>query len=110
MAGVGPMQGQANVFYRYAPEKIPFAIERYQNETNRLYDVLDKQLSGNEYIAGDYSIADIAHWPWIDAHDWAGIDLEQYSNLKRWHEEVGKRTCGNKRKRHTATKEKRVIR
>ncbi len=91
MAGVGPMQGQANVFYRYAPEKIPFAIERYQNETNRLYDVLDKQLSGNEYIAGDYSIADIAHWPWIDAHDWAGIDLEQYSNLKRWHEEVGKR-------------------
>lgn len=91
MAGVGPMQGQANVFYRYAPEKIPFAIERYQNETNRLYDVLDKQLSGNEYIAGDYSIADIAHWPWIDAHDWAGIDLEQFSNLKRWHEEVGKR-------------------
>lgn len=91
MAGVGPMQGQANVFYRYAPEKIPFAIERYQNETNRLYDVLDKKLSENEYIAGDYSIADIAHWPWIDAHDWAGIDLDKFRNLKRWHQEVGRR-------------------
>lgn len=91
MAGVGPMQGQANVFYRYAPEKIPFAIERYQNETNRLYDVLDKKLSENEYIAGDYSIADIAHWPWIDAHDWAGIDLDKFCNLKRWHQEVGRR-------------------
>ncbi len=91
MAGVGPMQGQANVFYRYVPEKIPFAIERYQNETNRLYDVLDKQLSEKEFIAGGYSIADIAHWPWIDAHDWAGIDLNIFPNLKRWHEEVGRR-------------------
>ena len=91
IAGVGPMQGQANVFYRYTPEKIQYAIDRYQNETNRLYSVLDKQLEDREYIGGDYSIADIAHWPWIDAHAWAGIDLEKFTNLKRWHEFVGER-------------------
>jgi glutathione S-transferase len=91
IAGVGPMQGQANVFYRYAPEKIQYAIDRYQNETNRLYSVLDKQLKDNEYISGDYSIADIAHWPWIDAYAWAGIDLDKYTNLKRWHKSVGER-------------------
>ncbi len=91
IAGVGPMQGQANVFYRYTPEKIQYAIDRYQNETNRLYSVLDKHLENREYIGGDYSIADIAHWPWIDAHEWAGIDLEKFTNLKRWHESVGER-------------------
>ncbi len=91
MAGVGPMQGQANVFYRYAPEKIQYAIDRYQNETKRLYGVMDGQLSESEFIAGEYSIADIAHWPWIDAHEWAGIDLEQFPNLKRWYEQIGKR-------------------
>jgi len=91
IAGVGPMQGQANVFYRYTPEKIQYAIDRYQNETNRLYSVLDKQLEDREYIGGDYSIADIAHWPWIDAHAWAGIDLEKFTNLKRWHKSVGER-------------------
>ena len=91
MAGVGPMQGQANVFFRYTPEKIQYAIDRYQNETKRLYTVLDTQLAESEYIAGEYSIADIAHWPWIDAHEWAGIDLEEFSNLQRWHEQIGKR-------------------
>lgn len=91
MAGVGPMQGQANVFYRYAPEKIQYAIDRYQNETKRLYGVMNRQLSEDEFIAGEYSIADIAHWPWIDAHEWAGVDLDQFPNLKRWYEQVGKR-------------------
>ena len=91
MAGIGPMQGQANVFYRYAPEKIQYAIDRYQNETKRLYGVLDRQLSENEYISGEYSIADIAHWPWIDGHEWSGLSLEQFPNLKRWHDRVGKR-------------------
>ena len=98
IAGVGPMQGQANVFYRYTPKKIKYAIDRYQNETNRLYAVLDKQLSDQEYISGDYSIADIAHWPWINAHDWAGIDLDKYKNLKRWYKTVGKRPAVNKGK------------
>ena len=73
MGGVGPMQGQANVFFRYSPEKIPFAIERYQNETRRLYEVLDRRLGETEYLAGDYSIADIATWPWVTLHDWAGV-------------------------------------
>ena len=65
MGGVGPMQGQANVFFRYAPEKIPFAIERYQNETRRLYEVLDRRLGEAEYLAGEYGLADIATWPWV---------------------------------------------
>lgn len=91
MSGVGPMQGQANVFYRYAPEKIQYAIDRYQNETKRLYGVMDRQLSEDEFIAGEYSIADIAHWPWIDAHEWAGVDLGQFPNLKRWYEQIGRR-------------------
>ena len=68
MGGVGPMQGQANVFYRYAPEKIPFAIERYQRETRRLYEVLERRLGESEYLAGDYSIADVATWPWVTLH------------------------------------------
>ena len=72
MGGVGPMQGQANVFFRYAPEKIPYAIDRYQNETKRLYEVLDRRLGEAEYLAGDYSIADIATWPWVTLHGWAG--------------------------------------
>ncbi len=91
MAGVGPMQGQANVFLRYAPEKIKFGIDRYQNETKRLYSVLDGRLGEFEYLAGDYSIADIATWPWINAHEWAGISLENYQNLTRWFELVGNR-------------------
>lgn len=106
MAGVGPMQGQANVFYRYTPEKIHYAIDRYQNETKRLYNVLDIQLSEKEYISGDYSIADIAHWPWIDAHEWAGISLEEFPNLKRWHKWVGERPAVLRGKNIPPRKEK----
>jgi GST-like protein len=92
MAGIGPMQGQANVFYRYAPEKIDYAIERYQRETKRLYKVLDTRLKDNEYLAGDfYSIADIATFPWISAHNWAGVGTEDLPNLRRWHKTLRQR-------------------
>jgi GST-like protein len=84
MGGVGPMQGQANVFFRYAPEKIPFAIARYQNETRRLYEVLDRRLGEAEYLAGDYSIADIATWTWVSIHEWAGVSVDGLANLQRW--------------------------
>jgi GST-like protein len=91
MGGIGPMQGQANVFYRYAPEKIPYAIERYQKETKRLYKVLDHRLADHEYLAGDYSIADIATWPWVTLHGWAGVDIDDLPNLERWIQRVGER-------------------
>jgi len=91
MGGIGPMQGQANVFYRYAPEKIPYAIERYQKETQRLYQVLDRRLADREYLAGDYSIADIATWPWVTLHGWAGVDIDDLPNLQRWIDKVGER-------------------
>jgi len=84
MGGVGPMQGQANVFYRYAPEKIPYAIGRYQRETRRLYEVLERRLREAEFLAGDYSIADIANWSWVKSHDWAGVSIEGLPNLQRW--------------------------
>ncbi|MBL1432977.1 MAG: glutathione S-transferase N-terminal domain-containing protein [Gammaproteobacteria bacterium] len=86
MGGIGPMQGQANVFYRYFPEKIPVVIERYQNETRRLYEVLDRQLEGREYICDDYSIADIAHWGWVSWYEWADINVDGLDNLMRWHQ------------------------
>ncbi|TQV86478.1 glutathione S-transferase family protein [Aliikangiella coralliicola] len=84
MGGLGPMQGQANVFYRYFPEKIPAAIERYQNETRRLYQVLNTQLSDNEFLAGNFSIADIANWSWTRIHNWAGVDISELPHLQRW--------------------------
>jgi glutathione S-transferase len=84
MSGIGPMQGQANVFYRYAPEKIDYAIQRYQNETLRLYEVLDQRLAEHEYLADEYSIADIATWPWVSRHDWSGVGVEGLTNLQRW--------------------------
>ena len=85
MSGLGPMMGQANVFYRYAPEKIPYAIERYQREGKRLLTVLDTQLATHEYVAGpDYSIADIAMWPWAVGYRWAGIEAEELVHLQRW--------------------------
>ena len=96
MGGLGPMQGQANVFFRYAPEKIEFAIERYQRETRRLYEVLDRRLQGNEYLAGDYSIADIASWPWVSIHAWAGVEIDDLEHLKRWLEEIGARPAVRK--------------
>lgn len=84
MAGVGPMQGQANVFFRYFPEKLQPAIDRYQNETRRLYTVLDTRLSESEYLAGDYSVADIAHWAWVRIHGWAGVSVDGLPHLQRW--------------------------
>lgn len=91
MGGVGPMQGQANVFFRYAPEKIEYAIRRYQNETRRLYEVLDRRLGESEYLAGDYSIADIATWPWVSIHEWSGVSVEGLAHLGRWLAAVGGR-------------------
>ena len=91
MGGVGPMQGQANVFFRYAPEKIQFAIDRYQNETRRLYEVLDRRLGEAEYLAGDYSIADIATWSWVSIAGWAGVSVEGLPHLERWIAAIGER-------------------
>ena len=88
MAGIGPMMGQANVFYRYAPEKIPYAIGRYQREVLRLFAVLDKRLADEEFLAGDYSIADIANWTWVRGYEWSGVTLDGLDNLKRWHDVI----------------------
>ncbi len=84
MGGIGPMQGQAHVFVRYAPEKIPYAIDRYKNETRRLYRVLDNRLADRDYLAGDYSIADIASWPWVRIHGWAEVEIDDMPHLQRW--------------------------
>jgi glutathione S-transferase/GST-like protein len=84
MGGIGPMMGQANVFYRYFPEKIQPAIDRYQGESKRLFRVLDGHLEDHEYLAGDYSIADIANWAWVRTHRWSGVDVEDLPHLQRW--------------------------
>jgi len=84
MGGIGPMMGQANVFYRYAPEKIPYAIERYQREVRRLLEVLNTRLADNEYLAGEYSIADIANWSWVRGYEWSGVSIEGLKPLARW--------------------------
>ena len=84
MGGIGPMMGQANVFSRYFPEKIQPAIDRYQNESRRLFEVLDVQLSKNEWLAGEYSIADIANWCWVRTHNWSGVSLEGLMYLEKW--------------------------
>ncbi len=84
MGGIGPMQGQANVFFRYFPEKLQGAIDRYQHETRRLYEVLDTRLQEVEFLAGDYSIADIATFPWVRGHDWSGVPVEGLTALQRW--------------------------
>ena len=91
MGSVGPMFGQYNHFNRFAPEKIPYAIERYKQETLRLYGILDKQLSDREFICEDYSIADIATFPWVASYDFMGLTLDEHPNLKRWVETVGQR-------------------
>ncbi len=87
----GPMAGQAHHFRAFAPEQVPYAIRRYTDEMNRLYGVLDKQLEGRDYIAGDYSIADIACWPWIVPHERQGQSLDDFANLRTWFERVGAR-------------------
>lgn len=84
MGGVGPMMGQANVFHRYAPEKIPYAIERYQKESRRLLEVLDTRLAGAEYLAGAFSIADIANYSWTHTAYWSGVSTDGLDNLKAW--------------------------
>jgi GST-like protein len=88
MGGLGPMAGQNHHFKQYAPEKIPYAIDRYVNETNRLYAVLDKRLADREFVAGAYSIADMASYPWIVPHERQGQKLEDFPNLKRWFEAI----------------------
>jgi glutathione S-transferase/GST-like protein len=84
MGGLGPMMGQANVFTRYFPEQIPSVIDRYRREGRRLFEVLDGHLAENEYLAGDYSIADIANWSWAHTYEWPGISVEGLDNLQRW--------------------------
>lgn len=96
MSGVGPMQGQANVFYRYFPEKIPAAIDRYQKETRRLYEVLNTRLAEVEYLAGTYSIADIATYPWVALYDWAGVSVEGLPHLARWLQQITERPAVQK--------------
>ena len=84
MAGIGPMMGQANVFYRYFPEKIQPAIDRYQKECRRLFEVLDRQLEGRDYLCDELSIADIANWCWVRIYEWPGVDVTGLDNLKAW--------------------------
>ncbi|MEP5567996.1 MAG: glutathione S-transferase N-terminal domain-containing protein [Halioglobus sp.] len=84
MGGVGPMMGQANVFFRYFPEKLQPAIDRYQNECRRLFEVLDTHLSENEWLADDYSIADIANWCWVRTYKWSGVSVDGLTHLERW--------------------------
>lgn len=91
MGGVGPMMGQANVFFRYFPEKIPAAIERYQSESKRLLAVLDTRLKDHEYLVDDYSIADIANWAWARTHPWSGVDVADLPHLQRWMDQIGAR-------------------
>lgn len=104
-AGVGPMQGQANHFSRYAPERIEYGVNRYVNETRRLYSVLDKHLAGSKsgYLVGDRaSIADISHWGWVAAAGWAGVDIDEFPHLKAWEERMAQRD-GVEKGRHVPT-------
>ena len=91
MGGIGPMQGQANVFYRYLPEKIQIGIDRYQHETKRLYRVLEDRLQGRDYLCDEYSIADIASWPWVKIHKWAGVEVDDLPNVQAWLARIGER-------------------
>ena len=84
MGGIGPMMGQANVFFRYFPEKIPAVIDRYQNESRRLFEVLDHRLGESEWLGDDYSIADIANWCWVRTYRWSGVSRDGLENLDRW--------------------------
>lgn len=91
MGGFGPMLGQAHHFMRFAPQTVDYAIERYHNEARRLYGVLDAQLSGSEFVAGEYSIADIALYPWVARHEWHRIELSGFAAIERWYHAVGQR-------------------
>ena len=91
MGGVGPMFGQAHHFLRAAPEQVPYGIKRYTDEARRLYGVLDKRLAQAAYMAGEYSIADIATYPWIARHEWHKVELAEFPNVKRWYDTIGRR-------------------
>lgn len=96
MGGIGPMMGQANVFYRYMEEHIPTAINRYQNEGRRLFEVLNTHLSDHEYLVGDYSIADIANWCWVRTYKWSGISMEGLDHLYRWKNSIEARPAARR--------------
>jgi GSH-dependent disulfide-bond oxidoreductase len=91
MGGPGPMLGQVHHFVKYNKGKAPYAEERYLKEAHRLYGVLDRRLAGREFVADEYSIADIAIWPWISRFEWQTIDMGQYANVKRWYLDIAKR-------------------
>ena len=91
MGGIGPMFGQTHHFLRFAPEPIPYAIKRYSTETMRLYGVLDKRLREAEYLAGEYTIADMATFPWVARHEWQKIDLADYPDVRRWYDVIAAR-------------------
>jgi GST-like protein len=96
MGGIGPMMGQANVFHRYLEEKIPIAIDRYQNEVRRLFTVLDGHLAEREYLAGDYSIADMANWCWVRTYEWSGVSIDGLDNLIRWKNSIEARPAARR--------------
>lgn len=91
MGGVGPMFGQAHHFLRFARDKIPYAMQRYSGETRRLYGVLDRRLADHEYLAGEYTIADVATYPWVARHSWHEVDLADFVHVKRWFDAIGAR-------------------
>jgi GST-like protein len=92
MGGIGPFLGQAHHFLRFAPERIPYAMKRYVDEANRLYGVMDRRLEDNEWLAGgDYTIADIATWPWISRFEWQTIDMHEFPNVLRWYKAIAAR-------------------
>jgi len=91
VGGLGPMQGQANVFHRYIEERIPYAIDRYQRETRRLYKVLEARLQDRAFLVDDYSIADIAAFPWVEAHAWSGVSIDGLTKLADWLERIATR-------------------
>lgn len=105
-AGVGPMQGQANHFSRYAPEHIEYGVNRYVNETRRLYGVLEKHLAESKsgYLVGDHvSIADISHWGWVAAAGWAGVEIDEFPHLKAWEDRMAQRE-GVEKGRHVPSR------
>ena len=96
MGGIGPMLGQVHHFVKYNKGKAPYAEERYLKEAHRLYGVLDRRLADREYVADDYSVADISIWPWISRFEWQTIDMNQYPNVKRWYVAIANRPATQK--------------
>lgn len=96
MGGVGPMMGQANVFYRYLDETIPVAIKRYQSEARRLFEVLDTHLASHEYLVDEYSIADMANWCWVRTYKWSGVSIDGLEHLRRWKNSIEARPAARR--------------